>query len=70
MPGLDTLQALGLPAGIVVLWFFIYKMRKDHEKERSNWFSWIKDSQDRMINSQDRNTQVLVELKTLIKSKK
>ena len=66
---LKVLDALGIPAGVALLWAYIYFSKKDHRQERKVW----RESQDslthKFIDSQERNTQVLSELKTLIKTK-
>jgi len=59
---LEILNTLELPAGMLILWIFIYRMRKDHLLEREQWLSWMKSSHEHII-------ELMTEIKTILKTK-
>lgn len=65
----EPLAQLGL-AGVVIIglaWFVMYLM-KQHKEERSEWQKRQEQQNDDHNRSLNRNTEVLSELTTLIKS--
>lgn len=67
---IKLLESLGMPIGISIFWVALYYTTKNHKQERESWQETHKELTNKVIDSMDKNTTVLSEIKTLINSRK